>query len=402
MVVGLGLVSLTADMVADGGKSLYGPLLGSLGASALVVGLVTGAAEAASLILRLVAGPLADRGGNHWRWTIAGYALTSACIPLLAISPFVGGAGLAVASALIIVERVGKAVRSPSKTALLAHAAGAVGRGRGFGVHKSLDLFGAFSGPLIAAGVLALHGPLWLALLVLVVPGIVAMVLLGWLRRQVPDPSVYDPEAQHPSPASHPRPSWWGQAVGRELPPVFFLYAVAVALTTGGLVSYGIISFHFAQRGLMPLPVIPVVFAGAMAAAAVAALVNGWMYDRVGSKVLLVLPVLVGLVPPLALAGHVHWALLGMLAWGFASGVQDSTIKALVADLVPAARRATAYGVFAAIQGVAALVGGAVVGALYDASIVLLTLIIAIAQAASLGLLLVVLRNRDAAASGTR
>ena len=114
------------------------------------------------------------------------------------------------------------------------------------------------------------------------------------------------------------------------------------------------------------------------------------------------LPVLVGLVPPLALAGHVHWALLGMLVWGFASGVQDSTIKALVADLVPAARRATAYGVFAAIQGVAALVGGAVVGALYDASIVLLTLIIAIAQAASLGLLLVVLRNRDAAASGTR
>ena len=402
MVVGLGLVSLTADMVADGGKSLYGPLLGSLGASALVVGVVTGAAEAASLILRLVAGPLADRAGNHWRWTIAGYGLTSLCIPLLAISPFAGTAGLAVASALIIVERVGKAVRSPSKTALLAHAAGAVGRGRGFGVHKSLDLFGAFSGPLIAAGVLALGGPLWLALLVLVVPGIVSMMLLVWLRNRVPDPSIYDPEAGRDAAAHRPRASWWGQAVGRELPPVFFLYAVAVALTSGGLVSYGIISYHFAQRGLISLPAIPVVFAGAMAAAAVAALVNGWMYDKVGSKVLLVLPVLVALVPPLTLAGHVGWALLGMLVWGFASGLQDSTIKALVADLVPAARRATAYGVFAAIQGVAALAGGAVVGALYDASIGWLTLIIGIAEAASLGLLVVVLRNRDAAAPGTR
>ena len=403
MVVGLGLVSLTADMVADGGKSLYGPLLGSLGASALVVGLVTGAAEAASLILRLVAGPLADRDGNHWRWTIVGYALTSLFIPLLAISPFLGAAGLAVASALIILERVGKAVRSPSKTALLAHAAGAVGRGRGFGVHKSLDLIGALLGPLVAAGVLALGGSLWLALLVLVVPGIATMVLLGWLRERVPDPSVYDPGSRAVTPgADRPLPSWWGQALGRELPPVFFLYAIAVALTTGGLVSYGIISYHFAQRGLISLPAIPVVFAGAMAAAAIAALANGWMYDKVGARVLLALPLLVALVAPLALAGHMAWALLGMLLWGFATGLQDSTIKALVADLVPAARRATAYGVFAAIQGVAALLGGAVVGALYDASIVWLSLIIAVAEAASLGLLLVVLRNRGTGAPAPR
>ncbi|NTW41800.1 MAG: MFS transporter, partial [Cellulomonadaceae bacterium] len=142
MVVGLGFVSLAADMVADGGKSIFGPFLGSLGASALTIGLVMGAAEAVSLILRLVAGPLADRSGNHWSWTITGYGVTAVCIPLLAVAPALGGAGLVVAATLILVERAGKAVRSPSKSALLAHAAGAVGRGRGFAVHKTLDLIG--------------------------------------------------------------------------------------------------------------------------------------------------------------------------------------------------------------------------------------------------------------------
>ena len=401
MVVGLGFVSLTADMVADGGKSLYGPLLASLGASGLLVGLVTGASETASLVLRLVAGPLADRDGNHWRWTITGYGMTAACIPLLAIAPFAGAAGLALASGLIILERVGKAVRSPSKTALLAHAAGAVGRGRGFGVHKSLDLFGAFSGPLLAAAVLALGGGLWLALLVLVVPGVASMMLLGWLHARVPDPSVYDPQSPARTGVPHPRVegSWWSRALGRDLSGVFFVYAAAVALTTGGLVSYGIISYHFVQRGLIGLPVIPVVFAGAMAAAAVAALVTGWLYDRIGSRVLLGLPVLVAVVPPLTLDGHVAWALLGMGVWGFASGLQDSTIKALVADLVPAARRATAYGVFAAIQGIAALGGGAVIGALYDVSLAWLSVLIAVSQFVAFVLLVGVLRARRGTAA---
>lgn len=396
MVVGLGLVSLTADMVADGGKSLYGPLLGALGASGLVVGLVTGAAEAVSLLLRVVVGPLADRLGNHWSWTIAGYGLTVVCIPLLAVVPFVGAAGLAIAIVLILVERVGKAVRSPSKTALLAHAAGAVGRGRGFGVHKTLDLIGAVSGPILVAAALAATGAMWPSMLVLIVPGIITMALLSWMRHRVPDPSIYDPAAgEGASTAAPTQPaSWWSQALGRELPAEFFLYATAVGLTTGGLVSYGVISFHFVREGLVAVPVVPLVFALGMAAAAFAALANGWLYDRSGPRVLLVLPLLVALVPPLTLSGNLGWALVGMLSWGAASGLQDSTIKALVADMVPATRRATAYGVFAAIQGLAALAGGAIVGALYDSSANLLVPLVAASQALAAALLVAVLRRR--------
>ena len=124
------MVSLAADMVYEGARSVTGPLLASLGASAVLVGLVSGAGEAMALLLRLVSGSWADRSGRYWTLTFAGYALTAICVPALAITPFVAGAGLALACVLILGERVGKAVRSPAKTALLARAAAGVGLGR--------------------------------------------------------------------------------------------------------------------------------------------------------------------------------------------------------------------------------------------------------------------------------
>ena len=154
-VVGFGVVSLAADMVYEGARSITGPLLASLGATAVLVGLITGAGEAMALVLRVVFGPLADRSGRYWTLTFAGYTLTAVCVPALAITPFLAGAGLAVACLLILAERAGKAVRSPAKTALLAHAAGAVGLGRGFAVHKALDQAGAVAGPLLVAAVAA-------------------------------------------------------------------------------------------------------------------------------------------------------------------------------------------------------------------------------------------------------
>jgi len=113
-------VSLAADMVYEGARSVTGPLLASLGASAVLVGLVSGAGEATALLMRVVFGSWADRSGRYWTLTFAGYALTAICVPALAVTPFLAGAGLAVACVLILGERVGKAVRRPAKTALLA------------------------------------------------------------------------------------------------------------------------------------------------------------------------------------------------------------------------------------------------------------------------------------------
>jgi MFS family permease len=391
-----GFVSLAADMVYEGARSMYGPVLAALGASAVVVGAVTGAGEAMALVMRLVFGPLADRTGRYWAMTILGYGLTAVCVPLLWFAPRAGSAGLALAVVLILLERLGKAIRSPSKSALLAHAAGAVGRGRGFGVHKALDQVGAFAGPLLVAAVVAASaGVVWPGMAVLAIPGAVAMLLLLWLRWRVPDPAVYDEDARTSAPA--PRQGWLADAVGADLPAVFFRYAVAVSLTTGALVTFGIIGYHLTVDGLVPVAAVPVVYAAAMGVEAVAALAVGWVYDAVGARVLLVVPVLVSLVPGTALAGTLPVVVCGVVVWGIAQGVQDSTIKAMVAELVPASRRATAYGVFAGIQGGLAVAGGAAAGWLYEQSLTALVVAVAVSQVVALVLLVGTLRRTEPA-----
>jgi MFS family permease len=385
-VVAFGVVSLAADMVYEGMRSAAGPFLGSLGASALTVGIVTGAGEAIALALRLVTGPFADRSGRYWSLTFVGYALTAVCVPLLALAPFLGAAGLATASALILLERTGKAVRSPSKSALLAGMARSVGLGRGFAVHKALDQVGSFAGPLLVAGVALATGRLWVAFAVLAVPGMLSLLLLVQLRNRV---------LLNPVPAAE-TPSDPGDvaAEAARLPGRFYAFAWSCAAGTAGLMTFGVISFHLVDAGMLRAGVVPVVYAGAMAVAAVAALGTGFAFDRWNANVLYCLPVLIALLPALTFAGRLWVALLGIAVWGLATGIQDSTVKALVADLVPAARLATAYGVFAAFQGGAALVGGTLAGALYTDHLLSLVVLVAIVQAVSLALLVKTLRVR--------
>ena len=372
-VLAFGFVSLAADMVYEGMRSVSGPFLGSLGASALTVGLVTGAGEAMALVLRLVAGPLADRTQRHWPLTILGYGMTAVCVPLLAVAPHIGSAGLALAIVLILLERTGKAVRSPSKSVLLAAAARSIGRGKGFGAHKALDQVGAFAGPLLVAAVAGITGVIWPAFALLAIPGAVAMVLLLFLRWRLRTDLPDAPTAPTTLAA---------EAIGaRHLPASFYAFAVAVAASTAGLMTFGVFGYHLVDAGLVDAAAVPGVYAGAMAAAAVAALGSGWIYDRHSHRVLLALPLLVAPVPALAFGASLLPVLLGLALWGAATGVQDSTVKALVADLVPPANRGTAYGVFAAFQGLAALVGGALAGWLYRDHVVALSIGTVVVQA---------------------
>ena len=389
-VVGFGVVSLFADAVYEGARSITGPLLGSLGASALLVGVVTGAGEALALVLRLVFGPRVDRTGSYWSMTVSGYALTAICVPALALSPFLGAAGLAVACVLVLAERTGKAVRSPAKSTLLAHAADPVGLGRGIGVHKALDQIGAFAGPLLVAAVVAATGALWPALAVLAVPGAVAIAVLVWLRVRIGDPLGEQVRM------SAPRPRESLLQTGRALPRRFWLFAASAGLTTAGLVTFGVISYQLVRHEVVAVAAVPVVYAGAMAAAAVAALATGWLHDRSKGRTLLVLPFLVAAVPALAFSATWPVALAGVLLWGAAGGIQDSTVKALVAQLVPVERRGTGYGLFAVVQGAAAVTGGALAGALSARSVPALVAVVAVLQLAALALLLITLRIKSA------
>ncbi len=391
-VVTFGVVSLAADMVYEGARAVTGPYLVALGASAALVGLVTGLGEAAALGLRLVFGPLADRGTSYWPLTVLGYAMTAVAVPLLALAPLLGGAGLTVGATLVVVERTGKAVRSPAKSALLAAAARSVGRGRGFAVHKALDQVGALAGPLVVAGIAYASGSTAVALGALAVPGAVAMALLLLTRRRVPDPAAYDETVTVRATTADLR---------TRLPRRFHLVALSCALSTAGLMTFGVLSVHLVASDLVPVALVPVVYAGAMAVEAVGALATGAAYDTHGARVLLVVPPLVVLVPALSFAGSLGLVLVGLAVWGVATGVQDSTVKALVADVVPAGRLGTAYGVFAAWQGVAALVGGVTAGALYDADRVgVLVALVAVAQLAALVLLARVTRQDHTAHPG--
>lgn len=393
-VVAFGLVSLAADMVYEGMRSVAGPFLGSLGASALTVGLVTGAGEAIALVLRLFAGPAADRTGNHWRFATTGYALTAVCVPLLAVTPFLGSAGLGMACMLVLAERTGKAVRSPSKSALLAGVAEKVGRGRGFGVHKALDQVGAFAGPLLVAGVAAAAGGrIWLGFLVLAVPGAISLVLLAQLRRHAP----IEPPPGHTGRETPRTPFRTRYAA---LPRTFRLFALSCAASTLGLMTFGVISYALVDADVLSPALVPVLYAGAMAVEAVAAVATGFVYDRAGAGVLYTLPLLVAPVPALVFGNALAGVLAGVALWGLATGVQDSTVKALVADLVPTSMLGTAYGVFAAAQGVGALAGGGLAGGLYAEHLGLLVGIVGALQVLSLATLVPAVRATAAHPAG--
>jgi MFS-type transporter involved in bile tolerance (Atg22 family) len=278
---------------------------------------------------------------------------------------------------------------------LLAEPAAAVGTGKGFGVHKLLDQIGAFAGPLLVAAIAAVTGRFWPAFLVLLIPGAAAMVVLVRLRSRVPDPRVYRRVAPAPDPAAAPEPSAGlrgGAGLATRSRGPFLLFACFAALTTFGLLSAGIISYHVSQTRLVPLASVPLVYALGMLAAAVAAPATGWLYDRRGAAVLLVVPVVTALVPGLVLGRTLPAVLAGVVCWGAATGVQDSTVKALVADLVPRTQRGAAYGTFSVFQGAATFAGAGAAGALYGGTPLLWGLGAAL-QLVALVLLVAVLRR---------
>ena len=382
-VTTFGVVSLLADIVYEGARSITGPLLASLGATAVVVGVVTGIGEAAALLLRVVSGPLTDRTGRFWTWAIGGYFLTVITVPLLGV---VGV--LWAAAALVIAERVGKAVRSPAKDTILSHATAVTGRGRGFAVHEAMDQIGAIAGPLaVAAMLLAFGGDFAPTLGLLAVPGIGVLALLAWLRVRVPEPARYEVDT---TAVAKPIVA---QSFLRSLPKAFWVYSSFSAATMVGFTTFGVLSFHQVSTGIVPVAVVPVIYAAAMAADAVAALITGWAYDRIGATVLGALPVLASLVPVLAFSGRIVPVVAGAMVWGAAVGIQESTLRAVVADLIEPARRATAYGVYAAVIGTAAAAGGALTGLLYSHSVNLLIGVVIAVQLAAMAVLPLVRRQ---------
>jgi MFS family permease len=371
----VGVMSLFADMTYEGSRSITGPYLALLGASAAAVGIVAGGGELLGYALRLVSGRLADVTGRYWPITIAGYIIQMAAVPALAL---VGS--WQAAAILIALERTGKALRNPPRDAMLARATVELGRGWGFGVHEALDQLGALIGPLVAAGVLALRGDYRVAFALLLVPALTTLAILAVARLTYPNPS--DLTAK---PADV-------RTVG--LPPELWVYLGAVMLVAAGFADFSLMSFHFAKAGTVAADVVPLFYSAAMAAAGLGSLLLGRLFDRVGIVVLLPLTAASALFAPLVFLGVPAVAFLGVVLWGLGMGVHESIMAAAVAEMVPASRVASAYGLFNLLYGVAWFAGSATMGILYDVSIPVLVGFCVVVELLSLPILLRVHRGR--------
>jgi MFS family permease len=367
----LGVVSLFADMTYEGARSVTGPYLALLGASGTIVGIVAGFGELIGYALRLVSGYISDRTGKYWTVTLFGYFVNLLAVPLLALA-----GRWEIAALLMILERMGKAIRNPSRDAMLSHATQSIGRGWGFGLHEAMDQIGAILGPLIVAGVLYFNGGYRISFAILLIPALLALAVLLVARALYPHPRDLEVASVELKRGGFTRTFW--------------LYLAAVSLVAAGYVDFPLISFHFEKLSVVPKVWIPVFYAVAMGVDALSALFFGRLFDQIGLSILIVVSLFSSFFAPLVFLGGFSLALVGMALWGIGMGAQESIMRAAIADMVPMNKRGTAYGVFNAGFGLFWFLGSALMGALYDISISSLIIFSVVMQLASIPFFIVI------------
>ncbi len=373
-IVLLGMVSLFADVTYEGARSINGPYLSLLGASATTVGIVAGLGELIGHGLRLLSGYLTDKIGRYWAITLFGYAMNMLAVPALALA-----GRWEIAAALMIAERFGKAIRTPARDAMLSHATKEIGRGKGFGLHEAMDQIGAVLGPLIVAGVLYFKHGYRTGFSILFLPAMMAITVLAaarWLYPQPRNLEVARPELET-----------------KGFPRKFWIYLAAVALIAAGYADFPLIAYHFEKKDVVPDTWIPVFYSVAMGVDALAALFFGYLFDRKGIPILAVAALISLFFAPMVFLGGFFTALIGMALWGVGMGAQESIMRAAVAEMVPRNRRGTGYGVFNTGYGICWFLGSALLGVLYDYSLMLLIAFSVTAQLASLPLIFLVKRE---------
>lgn len=369
----IGLVSLFADMTYQGAHGNAGPYLAFLGASGTVVGVVAGAGEFVNYTLRLLFGYWVDRTRAYWWIAFPGYALNLLAVPCLALAGH-----WPTAAALLILERTGKGMRTPARDVMLSHAADQVGRGWAFGVHEALDQTGGMLGPLLVAAMLFGKKGYPASFAVLVIPAALAFLVLvvaWWMYRH---PDNFDAgRRQTPSLNAH------------GLPREFWILLAGVGCLAAGYTDFALMAFHFKKQAILTAGWIPVFYGVAMGVQGLASLGFGHLFDRWGAKTLMIAAIPATAFAPLAFLGGVSTTLVGLALWTLGMGAQGSIMKALVAEIVPADHRGSAYGILNSVYGLLWFAGSALMGWLYDRSLHGLVLFSIIAQLASIPFLLI-------------
>ena len=389
-IVLFGVVSLFSDMTHEGASSIRGAYLALLGASAGTIGFISGLGELIGYSMRYVFGRLTDKSKRYWPMTVAGYVLDIIAVPALAL---VGEHGWLAACALLVVQRMGKAIKKPAKDTIMSFAASQEGVGRSFGIQEVLDQIGAFLGPVLLYLVLLFEqdGSTFDAyarcFAFLAIPGAVTLILLLVTKHKFPNPERFEPEPK--------------EFVPFRMKKEFVLYVAGISLFAFGFIDYSIIIMHvsrtYAHLGsalaettaLVSSGTLPLLYAGAMLVDAVAALVFGLLYDKKGVSALVWSTLLSAPFAVFIFAFRsVPMLLLGVALWGVGMGAQESILKAAVTSMVPKTSRATGYGIFECSFGVFWFLGSWLLGVLYDASLPAMIAVSVLAQLAAIPLYL--------------
>jgi MFS family permease len=337
-----------ADITYEGARSVIGPFLHDLGASATQVGLIAGIGEMLAASLRFFSGRLADRTRSYWTITIVGYGVNLIAVPALA---FAGHWWMA--AILVALERTGKSIRGPARDVLLSEATAVVGHGWGFGLHAALDQTGAVIGPLIVAATVFKSHAFGPAFLGLALPAAAAVAALLVARAWFPAQGATAPQ----------------QIEQTHFPRIFWIYVAAAGLLACGFADFALLSYHFQNTGLIAPAMIPLLYSGAMAVNAVTAPLFGRLFDRFGIVMLSVGTLISMLSLPLGFLGGPAAAMAGVACWATGIGAQDAILRSGIAQVVSMNKRGSAFGAFNGVYGVMWFVGSAIMGVLYDRSI---------------------------------
>ena len=387
-IILFGIVSLFSDMTHEGASSIRGAYLSLLGASAATIGFISGLGELIGYSMRYVFGKLTDKSKQYWPMTIAGYVLDIIAVPALAL---VGEHGWIAACLLLVIQRMGKAIKKPAKDTIMSFAASQEGVGKSFGIQEVLDQIGAFIGPVLLYLVMLFktEGTTFeiysTCFAVLAIPGAITLILLIVTRCKFPNPEHFEPEPK--------------EYIPFKMKKEFILYIAGISLFAFGFIDYSIIIMHVSRTyshlasglsetsALVSTGSLPLLYAGAMLVDAVAALFFGMMYDKNGVKALVWSTVISAPFAVFVFAfDSVPMLLIGVALWGVGMGAQESILKAAVTSMVPKASRATGYGVFECSFGAFWFLGSWLMGVLYDVSIPAMIAVSVIAQLAAIPL----------------
>lgn len=366
-IILFGIVSLFSDMTHEGASSLRGVYLSLLGASAGTIGFISGLGELIGYSMRYFFGKLTDKTHKYWEMIIFGYILDILAVPALAL---VGEDGWIYACGLLVIQRMGKAIKKPAKDTIMSFAASQEGAGKSFAIQEMLDQIGAFLGPFF----------LYLVMLFktdgtdfeiysrcfafLAIPGAITIILLLYTKKRFPNPEHFEPEPK--------------EYIPFKIKDSFIFYIIGISLFSFGFIDYSLIIMHVSKNlntltsgvGLINMETIPLLYAGAMLVDAFAALFFGYMYDRNGVKALVVSTIISA---PFSLFifgfNNIYAVLFGIALWGVGMGAQESILKAAVTSVVPKSSRATGYGIFEMSFGVFWFLGSWLLGVLYDVNI---------------------------------